>query len=151
MGAKPLAGEATLALGTRTTASGRGLSLLCVAVREGGGPADLSHPHPRPLSEDHAGTADFYWAVRTAPADGWPGAARTSMLHEREGALEKALIAFFADPVPGKLVGLRRAEHHEPAGEGLDGGPGRVPGAAVGAQPERRPQTGVPPDDGIAF
>ena len=127
MGAKPLAGEATLALATRATASGRVLSLLCVAVREGGGPSDLPRPCPRPLPEDLAGAAGFYWAVRSAPADGRPGGARTSMLHEREGALEKALIAFFADPVPGGLAGLRRAEHHEPAGEGLDRGQGRVP------------------------
>jgi hypothetical protein len=60
MGAKPLAGEATLALATRATASGRVLSLLCVAVREGGGPSDLPRPCSHPLPEDLAGAADFY-------------------------------------------------------------------------------------------
>lgn len=110
MNADDLAGEATLVLGRRPTTSGRIHTLLCVA--------DSS---AREQEAGHERAPEFYWAVRTQRADaprGFAG-ARTSMLCEREGALETVLIAFFADPVPQGLAGLDRFNFHEPPGEGL--------------------------------
>ena len=119
MGAGELAGEATLVVGTRTSAAGRALSLLCVAVGDERGVPEAARPVPGMFA---GGPPDrhpeFYWAVRTQAAGaplGFAG-ARTSMLHEREGALETALIAFFAGPVTRAQAGLNRSETHEPEG-----------------------------------
>ena len=113
MNADDLAGEATLVLGRRATTSGRIHTLLCVAASSASSAGEQEAGHER--------VPEFYWAVRTQRADAPRGlaGARTSMLHEREGALEKALIAFFADPVPQGLAGLDRFNFHEPPGEGL--------------------------------
>lgn len=125
MNADDLAGEATLVLGRRATHSGRIHTLLCVATGDGSSTPEAARPSPvvsaGEVLRDHLEGSEFYWAVRTQRADvprGMAG-ARTSMLHEREGALEKALIAFFADPVPQGLAGLDRFNSHEPPGEGL--------------------------------
>ena len=137
MGATELAGEATLLVGARTTASGRALSLLCVAV-EGHEAPEAARLLPGVFAgAPSEGSPEFYWAVRTQAADAPPGfaGARTSMLHEREGALETALVAFFAEPVPRALAGLNRAEHHEPAGEGLGTPEGSVTAPEIGEAP----------------
>lgn len=128
MGAEELAGEATLVLGRRAAAGGRILSLLCVAVGEERDAPEAARTHPGVFGgtpPEKLARPEFYWAVRTQAADAKPGfaGARTSMLQEREGALETALVAFFSEPVPRALAGLDRSETHLPAGEGT----GRVP------------------------
>lgn len=133
MNADDLAGEATLVLGRRATHSGRIHTLLCVATGDGSSTPEAARPSLRrsppgvfdgEVPQVRPDAQGFYWAVRTQRADAPRGmaGARTSMLHEREGALEMALIAFFADPVPQSLAGLGRFDHHEPPGEGLTEG-----------------------------
>lgn len=134
MGAEELAGEATLVLGRRWSAPGRVLSLMCVAVGEGRDAPEAARPSPGVFGgapPAKLARPEFYWAVKTQAAGAEPGhaGARTSMLQEREGALETALVAFFAEPVPRGFSGLDRSEAHEPAGEGLAEGLGEAPAA----------------------
>lgn len=135
MGADELAGQATLVLGRRATTSdqgpGRIHSLLCVAVDKEGSETEEARPSLRRsppgvfAGEVLQPNPKFYWAVRSQRADAPLGLAGAgiSMLHECEGALETALIAFFTDPIPPALAGLDKSSSHEPPGEGLGGVP----------------------------
>lgn len=111
MGATGLAGEASLVLGTRKTPSGRKQTLLCVAASSASFASSNEKQEAGPEGEP-----EFYWAVRTQRADAPRGlaGARTTMLSEREGALETALLAFFAETVPQRLAGLYPFDPHEP-------------------------------------
>lgn len=135
LGADELAGQATLVLGRRATTSGQGPgcihSLLCVAVDKEASETEEARPSLRRsppgvfAGEVQQPNPKFYWAVRSQRADAPLGlaGAGTSMLHECEGALETALIAFFTGPIPPALAGLDKSSSHEPPGEGLGGVP----------------------------